>query len=78
MGALKKMYDWLHPKPVEPPTTTAETGILAEKALAKATADLQSAQEKRPEVTILVSKIEDQLARNHFGEMLEASMRGRA
>lgn len=77
MGALKKMYDWLHPKPVEPPTTTAETKTLAEEAVAKATADLRSAQDNRPGVTDLVSKIENQLARNHFGELLEASMRGR-
>jgi hypothetical protein len=77
MAILKTIYDWLHPKPVEPPTTTAETQAQAEEAVQRALADLNDAQERRTEVRVLVSKSADQLARNHFGEMVAASMRGK-
>lgn len=77
MALLKSMYDWLHPKPVEPPTTTAEMQAIANQAIVSAITDLRSAQGNRPVVANLVSKSEDQLTRNHFGELVEASMRGR-
>ncbi len=77
MAILKTMYDWLYPKPVEPPATTAETQALAERAVESALSDLREAKLRSTEIANLVSKIEDQLARNHFGELVEASMRGR-
>lgn len=76
MALLKTMYDWLHPKPVEPPTVTAETQALADQAVANAITDLRVARQGSTAVTDLVSKIEDQLIRNHFAELVEASMRG--
>jgi hypothetical protein len=77
MAFMKDLYYWLHPKPVEPPTTTAATQALADNAVQRAIADLQAAQASVPHVSLLVSKNEDQVARNHFGELVEASMRGR-
>ena len=77
MAILKTVYDWLHPKPSEPPTTTAETQTLAEKAVLSAITDLRSAQDNRPKVENLVSESQNQLDRNHFAELVEASMRGR-
>lgn len=77
MAILKKMYDWLYPKPVEPPATTAATQALADQAVSNAITDLRDAVGRKEEVRSLVSKIEDQIARNHFGELVEASMRGR-
>lgn len=78
MQLLKKMYDLLHPKPVEePPTTTAETQALADEAVQRAISDLHEIIERKPEITNLVSKSKDQLERNHFGELVAASMRGR-
>lgn len=77
MAILKSMYDWLHPKPAEPPTTTAEMQVQADEAVASAISDLHDAQANRSQVADLVSKSQDQLNRNHFGELVEASMRGR-
>lgn len=78
MAILKTMYDWLHPKPVEPPTTTDEMQALADQAVVNAVSDLRDARDNRTKIKSLVSKNDAQLARNHFGELVEASMRGRA
>lgn len=77
MPILKNLYDWLHPKPEEPETSTSETKAEAEDAVKRAITDLHDIIERQPMVSNLVSKSKDQLERNHFGELVEASMRGR-
>lgn len=78
MDIFKRVYDWLHPKPVEPPTTTQETLIQAQTAIDSALKDLADAQERSGQVTELVARAQDQLNRNHFAELAQASMSARA
>ncbi len=74
MPILKRMYDWLHPKPEEPPTTTAEMQALADNAVQRAISDLHDAKSRGQKVSDLVSKSDSQLERNHFGELAALSM----
>ncbi len=77
MAFMKNLYYWLHPKQDEVPTTTSETQAQADSAVQRAIADLSEAKERLPLVNDLVTKNLDQVARNHFGELVQASMGGR-
>jgi hypothetical protein len=57
------------------PLSTPETRSEAEEALRKADTDLKDVIQKEPKVTALVSQLRSQMERNHFGELVEASMR---
>lgn len=78
MSIFKDLYDWLYPKPEEPPAVTGETQLQAEAAIESALTDLQDARDRSAEVTELVSRAQQQLNRNHFAELVEVSMSRKA
>lgn len=76
MSLLKSLYDKLHPAPPAGETpSTPETRAEAETALEKANTDLTAVIDRKSQVAEVASKLRDQLERNHFGELVEASMR---
>lgn len=79
MSLFKSLYDKLHPAPAKgEPLSTPETRAEAENALKKANTDLNDVIRKEPKVTELVGQLRTQMDRNHFGELVEASMARRA
>ena len=75
MKILKTIYNKLHPAPHEKPLSTPETQAEAEAALKQANIDLNTVIRKEPVVNELVEQLRSQLDRNHFGDLVEASMR---
>jgi hypothetical protein len=75
INPVKAVYDWLHPAPETVPLTSPESRAEADSALAKASTDLNNIIRQKSAVTALSSKLLDQGERNHFGELVEASMR---
>lgn len=76
MSLLKSLYDKLHPAPPRgSDLSTPETRAEAENALKKANTDLNDVIRKEPKVRELVGQLQSQMDRNHFGELVEASMR---
>jgi hypothetical protein len=72
---LRRVYDWIHPKPPVPGHTNDCTRAEARAAIERAEGDLTLAQERGPLVARVATTLSGQGARNHFAEMLEASMR---
>jgi len=72
---LKVIYDRLHPAPSVEPVSTPESRAEATEALAKASTDLNAIIRREPRITAVATKLRDQAERNHFGELVEASMR---
>lgn len=75
MSLFQRIYDRLHPDTSDAVHSTPETRAEAADALAKANTDLNDVIRREPRVTALVGQLRDQLDRNHFGELVEASMR---
>lgn len=76
MSLFKSIYDRLHPAPPEGvPLSTPETQQEAQQALKKANTDLTEVIRREPRVTELANQLRGQMDRNHFGELVEASMR---
>lgn len=77
MSLFTKLYDKLHPAPsTGAPLSTPETRAEAQNALKKANTDLNDVIRKEPKVTALVVQLRDQMDRNHFGELIEVTMKG--
>lgn len=77
MGLLKTVYDKLHPAPETMVHTSPETRAEVMDAQARAIDDLQAVVQNEPQISAVVGSLHEQLIRNHFGELVEASMRGR-
>lgn len=75
MSVLKTLYNRLHPAPVGLLRSTSESRAEAESALCKSLTDLNDVIRKEQGVNELVGQLRDQMDRNHFGELVEASMR---
>lgn len=75
MGLLKRIYDNFHPPVKSKELSTPETQSEAAMALAKANTDLTAVQAQEPRVKAVVNELREKRERNHFAEMLEASMR---
>lgn len=76
MSLFKSLYNKLHPEsPPGDDASTPETRAEAADALQKASTDLNAAINRNPQVAEVASALRDQLERNHFGELVEASMR---
>lgn len=75
MSLFKNIYDRLHPAPPGADLSTPESRAEAEIALRKANTDLNEVIRKEPKVRELVGQLQSQMDRNHFGELVEASMR---
>lgn len=77
MSLIKDLYNRLYPAPPKgEPLSTPETRAEAEDALKKANLDLNEVIRREPKVTELVGQLRDQLDRNHFGELIDMTMRG--
>lgn len=72
---LGKIWNKLYPPVPTEEHSTAETQAQASAALARAGRDYDTAVKNEPQVQSIVEKLRRQGERNHFGEMLEASMR---
>lgn len=77
MSFLKVVYNKLHPPTPTPEHTNPESRALAKKAVERATVDLHAVEQNEIKVTAIVDSLREQLIRNHFGELIETSMRGR-
>lgn len=75
MSILKTLYNKLHPEEPTMPLSTPETQAEAQSALKQASTDLVEVIRKEPVVNELVEQLRAQMDRNHFGELVEASMR---
>lgn len=75
MSILKTIYNKLHPVEETEPLSTPETQAEAASALKQASTDLVEVIRKEPVVNELVEQLRAQMDRNHFGELVEASMR---
>lgn len=74
MSILKRLYDRLHPAPEVSPVSTPESRQEAAEARQKADTDLHAAISRKPGVQALTGELKSQLDRNHFAELLTASM----
>ena len=75
MSILKTIYNRLHPAEEIEPLSTPESQAEAASALKQANIALNTVIRKEPVVDELVEQLRSQLDRNHFGELVEASMR---
>lgn len=75
MGLLKTIYNKFHPPVDSVPLSTPESQNEAAMALARANTDLTAIVGQEDRVNEVVAKLKSQHERNHFAEMLEASMR---
>lgn len=75
MSILKTIYNRLHPAEEIEPLSTPESQAEAEVALKQANIALNTVIRKEPVVNELVEQLRSQLDRNHFGDLVEASMR---
>lgn len=73
---LRKFWLKTDPKADTMPLSTVATQTEAAKAKTNAEASLREVKAQKPLVDELVSKLHAQKDRNHFGELLEATMRG--
>ena len=76
MGFLSNFYNRLHPAPPPRDVTTIQTRVESERAVVSAEITYQQRMEKGTEVHELVTKLQKEREKNHFGEMLEKTMRG--
>ncbi len=76
-NVLKAIYDRLHPQPDTDNLhqSTPETRAEASEAVAKANTDLNDIIRREPTVTAIAGRLRVQMDRNHFAELIEASMR---
>lgn len=75
MSFLKSLYNKLHPAPVTgAPASTPGSRQEAAEALQKADTDLHAVISQKPGVDALTGQLKSQLERNHFAELLTASM----
>lgn len=76
-NVLKALYDHFHPQPADDNLhlSTPETRAEASSALSKANTDLNDVIRREPTVTALAGKLRIQMERNHFAELITASMR---
>jgi len=56
--------------------STLETQTEAMQAKTQAAASLREARAQKPFVDYLVNELQEQIDRNHFGELIEFTMRG--
>lgn len=75
MSIIKAIYNKLHPLEPTEPLSTPATQAEAASALKQANTDLVEVIRKEPVVNELVEQLRAQMDRNHFGELVEASMR---
>lgn len=76
MSLLKRLYNKLYPAPARGENlSTPETRAEAADAIQRANSELNAVFGRKPQVAEVASKLRDQLERNHFGELVEASMR---
>ena len=75
MSILKTIYNRLHPAEEIEPLSTPESQAEAASALKQAYIALNTVIRKEPVVNELVEQLRSQLDRNHFGDLVEASMR---
>lgn len=75
MSILKTIYNRLHPAEEIEPLSTPESQAEAASALKQANIALNTVIRKEPVVNELVEQLRSQLDRNHFGDLVEASMR---
>lgn len=76
MKIVKKWWDRLHPPTGPIFVSTPESQSEASKALADADAGLCEARGRKPQVENLVERLREQRERNHFGELVQSTMRG--
>lgn len=75
-NVLKLIYDRLHPAvPEEIHLSTPETQAEATTALRKANTDLNDVIRREPTVLAVAGRLRIQMERNHFAELIQASMR---
>lgn len=72
---LRWLYDWIHPKPAVVAHSTDETQAQAKAAIVTAQDDLESAQRRAETTRRITRTLATQGDRNHFAELVEASMR---
>ena len=75
MSILKTIYNRLHPVEEIEPLSTPESQAEAASALEQANVALNTVIRREPVVNELVEQLRSQLDRNHFGDLVEASMR---
>ena len=75
MSILKTIYNRLHPAEEIEPLSTPESQAEAASALKQANVALNTVIRREPVVNELVEQLRSQLDRNHFGALVEASMR---
>ena len=75
MSILKTIYNRLHPAEEIEPLSTPESQAEVASALKQANTALNTVIRKEPVVNELVEQLRSQLDRNHFGDLVEASMR---
>ena len=75
MSILKTIYNRLHPAEEIEPLSTPESQAEAASALEQANVALNTVIRREPVVNELVEQLRSQLDRNHFGDLVEASMR---
>lgn len=75
MNLLKRFYDRMHPAPVTPAYSTPASRLEATSAVAQARRDLNAVVSREPKVTEISGALARELERNHFAELIEASMR---
>jgi hypothetical protein len=75
MSVLKRLYDKLHPAIDNSTHSTIRSRQEAQHAAEKASADLDAVRKRDTATQAVVASLKSQLDRNHFGELVEASMR---
>jgi hypothetical protein len=75
MGLFKNLYNRLHPASPTPQFSTEKSRAEASTALKKTSTDLNEIIQRAPEVHALATELREQRDRNHFAELLEASMK---
>ena len=75
-SVLNTMWNLLHPKPPTATLSTPMTQAQARGAIVAAQGDLDRARDNKAAIHIKVSALKEQRNRNHFAELIEATMRG--
>ncbi len=76
MNWIVKAWNRLHPTTPTTEHSTEETRSEARQAVETAAVELQAVNDRAPLVERLTNALREQGERNHFAEMLEATMRG--
>lgn len=73
---LRELWDLIHPTKESASYTTGTTQQEAIDAKQNSVRDYQEARDRAPRVDEVTSALYDQKERNHFAEMITASMKG--